>query len=156
MADRPLSHWMTLARLGFEEDLARLMSKKKILKSDLAKHAEVSPPFITKVLGGTNNYTLKTMAKLARAVGAVLEIRLADENGEVVRVVDYETARTLDDQLLAGDLTRETARWPQCYSLAPVVNMQEWMAASGSARIERKSLEGPLSTPPDEPVEHHG
>jgi hypothetical protein len=90
--DRPLSYWMTLARLGFEEDLARLMNKKKILKSDLAKGASVSPPFITKVLGGTNNYTLKTMAKLARAVGAVLEVRLADEQGEVVRVLDVATA----------------------------------------------------------------
>lgn len=153
MADRPLSHWMTLARLGFEEDLARLMNKKKILKSDLAKNAEVSPPFITKVLSGTNNYTLKTMAKLARAVDAVLEIRLADENGEAVRVVDYETARALDSQYLAGDTMREASQ--QCYSLVPVVNMKDWLAAGGSAQVKRKSL-GSASTPSDGPVANHG
>lgn len=130
--DRPLSHLMTLARLGLEEDLARLMSKKKILKSDLAKNADVSPPFITKILSGTNNYTLKTMAKLARAVGAVLEIRLADEIGEVVRVVDYETARQLDS--VSAPLVSEST-----HSLAPVVNIHDWVVTTGKP-IRRAAL----------------
>ena len=157
MADRPLSYWISLARLGFEEDLARLMSKKKILKSDLAKHAEVSPPFITKVLSGTNNYTLKTMAKLAQAVGAVLEVRLADENGEVVRVVDYETARALDDRGLARKF-EQAAQQPQYFSREVVVHMQDWLATSDSARVKRKSLSSdePLSLPHNEPAESHG
>ena len=143
--NRPLSHWITLARLGFEEDLARLMSKKKILKSDLAKNADVSPPFITKVLSGTNNYTLKTMAKLARAVGAVLEIRLADENGEVVRVVDYETARELDSASSAH--ASEST-----YSLAPVVNIRDW-AVTTDKYVKRAIIaQGDTISP----VENHG
>jgi transcriptional regulator with XRE-family HTH domain len=150
MADRPLSHWMTLARLGFEEDLARLMNKKKILKSDLAKNAEVSPPFITKVLSGANNYTLKTMTKLARAVGAVLEVRLADESGEVVRVVDYETARQLDAPHVSSDSARE-----EYYSVAPIVYMKDYLAAGGSGQVKRKSL-GSASTPSDGLAANHG
>jgi transcriptional regulator with XRE-family HTH domain len=96
--DEPLSHWITLACLGFEEDLHRLMAKRQLSRADLAKAVAVSPAFVSQVLGGGNNYTLKTMAKMARAVGAVLEVRLADEAEEVVRVVDLPTAARLDEQ----------------------------------------------------------
>jgi len=96
--DKPISYWMALARLGFEEDLARIMEKKDMKRADLAAAMEVKPPFVTKILGGANNYQLQTLAKIARGVGAVLEIRLADEGSEVVRVVDIATAGRLDDQ----------------------------------------------------------
>lgn len=94
--DRPLSYWITLARMGLEEDLARLMGKKDVSRSALARKVGVSPQFITKTLNGTNNYTLATMAKLARGIGAVLEVRLADEGSEVVRVVDPAVAVVID------------------------------------------------------------
>jgi transcriptional regulator with XRE-family HTH domain len=82
--------------MGFEEDLARLMGKKDVSRSDLARKVGVSPQFITKILNGTNNYTLATMAKLARGISAVLEVRLADEESEVVRVVDPAVAVVID------------------------------------------------------------
>ena len=100
--DRPLDYWIGLARMGFEEDLARLMEKKGILKADLAKAMGASPPFVTRALNGTGNFQLKTMAKFARAVGAVLEVRLADEESEVVRVVEVETAKLENPQALVS------------------------------------------------------
>jgi len=94
----PLELWIDLARVGFEEDLDRLMTRAGVNRSELAEAAGVSPAFVSKVLNGSTNYTLKTMAKLARAVGAVLQVRLIDENREVVRVVSPETASWLDDR----------------------------------------------------------
>lgn len=93
--DESLDYLIALARVGFEEDLHRLMGSMK--RTDLAKAAGVSAAFVSKVLNGSTNYTLKTMAKLGGAVGAVLQVRLIDEYNEVVRIVSPETAAGLDD-----------------------------------------------------------
>jgi len=96
----PLEFWIDLARVGFEDDLHRLMTEAGINRGQLAEAAGVSPAFVSKVLHGSTNYTLKTMAKLARAIGAVLQVRLIEENREVVRTVSPETAAWLDDRRL--------------------------------------------------------
>jgi transcriptional regulator with XRE-family HTH domain len=97
MSDQSASYWMAVARMGFEEDFNRLFDKLNITRAELAARLEVTPAYISKVLNGTaGNYKLETMTKWARAIGAILQIRLISEDGEVVRVVDYETARVLD------------------------------------------------------------
>ena len=104
--EEPLSYWTAVARIGFEEDLERLLQKKSMSRADLAAAMGVSPPFVTKILNRGNNYELQTLAKLARGVGAILEIRLADEGREVVRTLDLETARWVDRR---GGPTRAAA-----------------------------------------------
>lgn len=96
--EEPLDLWIDLARVGFEDDLHRLMTSAGVNRTELAEAAGVSPAFVSKVLNGSTNYTLKTMAKLARAVGGVLQVRLTAEDTEVVRVVSPETAGWLDDR----------------------------------------------------------
>lgn len=96
--DRPLSHWMAVARMGFERDFHRIFTSLGISRSELATEIGVSPAYISKVLNGrAGNFTLATMAKWARAIGAIVQIRLVKEGEEVVRVLDYETASSLDD-----------------------------------------------------------
>jgi plasmid maintenance system antidote protein VapI len=100
--EEPLSYWITVARLGFENDLARLMEKGDeqgpITRSDVAKAIGRSPAFVTKTLNSQTNYTLTTMVRFARALGAVLEVRLAHQTQEVVRVLDIETATRLAEE----------------------------------------------------------
>ncbi len=74
------------------------MERAGINRTELAEAAGVSPAFVSKVLNGSTNYTLKTMAKLARAAGAVLPVRLVDEDREVVRVVSAAEAAWLDSR----------------------------------------------------------
>lgn len=105
----PLELWTDLARVGFEDDLHRLMTAAGINRGQLAEAAGVSPALVSKVLNGSTNYTLKTMAKLARAIGAVLQVRLIDENREVVRVVSPETAAWLDDRRLTTSRIKQEA-----------------------------------------------
>ena len=102
----PLEFWIDLARVGFEEDLYRLMERAGINRAELAEAAGVSPAFVSKVLNGSTNYTLKTMAKLARAAGSVLQVRLVDEDREVVRVVSTVTAAWLDERGLTSTAQR--------------------------------------------------
>ncbi len=98
--DRPLSYWIAVARMGFENDFNRIFDDLGISQVELAKRIGSTPAYISKVLNGTDgNYELGTMAKWARAIGAILQIRLIKEDREAVRVVDYETAGAIDDML---------------------------------------------------------
>jgi transcriptional regulator with XRE-family HTH domain len=97
--EHPLSYWVALARMGFENDFHRLFNELGISRAELAKRLGTSPEYVTKVLNGSaGNFQLSTMTKWARALGAIVQIRLIREGEEVVRVVDYETAKELDDR----------------------------------------------------------
>ncbi len=103
--ERPLSYWVSLARMGFENDLNRIIDDLEISRTELARRVNASPAYVSKVLNGsTGNFTLATMTKWARAIGAVVQIRLVKDGKEVVRVVDYETASALDDAEVQRDL----------------------------------------------------
>jgi plasmid maintenance system antidote protein VapI len=52
----------------------------KMNNATLAEAAGVSPAYITKVLRGSENFTLETMSKLAMAVGGKVRIHIADQN----------------------------------------------------------------------------
>src|SRR5215218_4293344 len=103
MEDQPLSYWTAVARMGFEEDFNRLFDELGLSRTELAERIGATPAYISKLLNGrTGNFQLETMTKLARAIDAILQIRLIKEDGEVVRVVDYETARALDHSQMAS------------------------------------------------------
>src|SRR5215510_7374736 len=85
--------------MGFENDFNRIFDDLGISRAELAKRMDSSPAYVTKVLNGAaGNFQLSTMAKWARALGAIVQVRLIKEGEEVVRVVDYETAGELDDR----------------------------------------------------------
>lgn len=76
-AERHDEYWTELAIIEFTEDLSRWMESKNISQAELAEAVGVSQPYISKVLKGNVNFTLATMTKLARAIGAVVRIQLA-------------------------------------------------------------------------------
>lgn len=93
---KPLSILVAMSRVSFEEDLYRLMTEEGLSRSELADRIGASTAYISKIFNGTTNYTLKTMAKLAQAVGANVQVRLCRDGEEVARVMDVETAIEFD------------------------------------------------------------
>jgi transcriptional regulator with XRE-family HTH domain len=73
----------------FTSDLLARMGDQP--RAALADAAGVSPAYITKVLKGSENFTIETMAKLALAVGGKVRIHIADLNAET-SWVDTKTA----------------------------------------------------------------
>jgi transcriptional regulator with XRE-family HTH domain len=71
-------YWIEDAILKFTMRLHELMQEQGISKTELAKRLGVSQPYVTRVLKGGDNLTVGTMVKLARAVGASLQISLQD------------------------------------------------------------------------------
>lgn len=74
--------WIEDATLQFIVRLNKLMEQRGMSKTDLANRLQVSQPYITRVLKGRDNLTVATMVKLARAVGANLQISLEEMETE--------------------------------------------------------------------------
>ena len=52
-------------------------------RSDLAEKLGVSPAFVTKLMRGQNNFTLRTMVKVAQAIGCELTVNLVEASSPV-------------------------------------------------------------------------
>lgn len=59
-----------LQKLLFVEELLGIMKKQGISRAELARRMDARPSRITSMLTGTNNFTIETMVRAARAVGA--------------------------------------------------------------------------------------
>ncbi|HEX3128784.1 MAG TPA: helix-turn-helix transcriptional regulator [Thermoanaerobaculia bacterium] len=69
-------YWLAGAILGFTEDVVREMDRQGISRTELARRLGSTPAYVTKVLRGKVNFTLSTMVKLARALGAEVQVQL--------------------------------------------------------------------------------
>jgi len=73
--------WAATAIMELTEELAGWMERNQVSRSELAARIGVSAPYVTKILKGNVNFTIGTMVKLARAVGANLELHLVPVDG---------------------------------------------------------------------------
>jgi plasmid maintenance system antidote protein VapI len=64
-------------KMMFVEDLLALLKEQGVSRTELARRMEVQPSRITSMLTGTNNFTIETMVRAGRAVGANLHQKLA-------------------------------------------------------------------------------
>jgi plasmid maintenance system antidote protein VapI len=65
-----------LAILGFTEEVLRRMEEIGVTRTGLAANLGVDPAAVTKLLGGENNFTLRTMVRIARALRSRLRFSL--------------------------------------------------------------------------------
>jgi transcriptional regulator with XRE-family HTH domain len=65
----------TLFELG--ENICVLLEKQGISRTDLARTMDVSPAYVTKLLNGNPNLTIKSLLKLSDALGQNLAIQFA-------------------------------------------------------------------------------
>ena len=79
-ARRIPEYWEEGAVLDFTEALYIAMEEQGITRAELARRLGTSQAYITRVLSGHANFTLKTMAKLALALGLQLEVGLGPQS----------------------------------------------------------------------------
>ena len=65
------------AILDFTEAVVLAMKRQGVTRSELAARLGKTPAYITKLLSGSNNFTLKTMTQVAQALRLALKVRLA-------------------------------------------------------------------------------
>jgi len=76
------------------------MKARGINNAALAEKAGVSPAYITKVMRGTENFTLETMSKLALAVNGKVRIHVCDRNLQTQWIDIPIRARAVSDATL--------------------------------------------------------
>lgn len=76
-------HWVARAIQGFTEDLYTLMERRGVSRAELARRLETSPAYITKLLRGDANFTVRSMVRLARALDGHFVARLEPEEQPV-------------------------------------------------------------------------
>jgi len=69
--------------LEITEQISIRLKELKWTKKDLAKKMNVSQAFITKLLNGNNNYTLKTLFKLSKLLDLELNVNFCKVEDEV-------------------------------------------------------------------------
>lgn len=85
----------------FVAHIVALMQRLEMPRVELARRLKVRPSYVTKLLSGRENMTVKTMEAMAAAVGYDLVFALRRRpGGDVVRQLEAVEARQLADQAL--------------------------------------------------------
>ena len=75
-ARRMPEFWEEGAILAFTDALSVAMADQHITRTELARRLGTSQAYVTRLLSGNANFTLRTMSKLAYALGMDLDVGL--------------------------------------------------------------------------------
>jgi DNA-binding phage protein len=62
---------------GVSKELGQLLSARGLSQSELGRRAQIAQPEVSKILNGKSNPRIRTVERLARAMGAELRIVLS-------------------------------------------------------------------------------
>jgi transcriptional regulator with XRE-family HTH domain len=101
-AGRHQDYWTAGAILEFTESVVREMERQGLTRTALAERLGATPAYVTKILRGKVNFTLATMVRLSRALGAELHVHLggssrrqpARPTGETTRAAAARAGRS--------------------------------------------------------------
>lgn len=69
-------------------------------KKDLAQKMNVSQAFVTKLLNGKNNYTLKTLVKVAKTINLNINIRFEKEDEQKESLQESSSSWLVSDEII--------------------------------------------------------
>ena len=94
-------YWEEMAMCQFTEDLCARMEEKGVSRSELARMIGKSPAWVTQMLRGGNNFTLRTMVQLSRALKGELQVNVKPEGAvsSLFYVWDVEEKQEKDNAL---------------------------------------------------------
>jgi len=110
--------------LEVTEALARALEEQGLQKQELAKRLGKTKGYVTQLLSGGKNLTLRTLAAVADALGRSVQLKLVDSRAEppLKRKTFYESVR-VDDWSQAGSFNV-----PACLYAQDGVLRTAWVA----------------------------
>jgi transcriptional regulator with XRE-family HTH domain len=90
-AENHPDYWVEGAILEFTDEVLRKLKASGLSRSDLAEKLGHSPPQISRLLSGRNNFTLRTMVEVSRALNCELRLHLQSA-GMRTAWVEYSAA----------------------------------------------------------------
>ncbi len=89
-AERDPAYWTELAILEVAEEIHSAMERAGVSRAELARRLGTSPAYVTKILRGSANFTLESLARLAYALGGEFRFHIAPR-GSTTRWLDAAT-----------------------------------------------------------------
>lgn len=78
--DKNPEYWVESMRIDFVEAVERMMEKRGVSRAELARRMDSSPAYVTQMLKALFNPTLLTLAKMALALDARVELALVPKD----------------------------------------------------------------------------
>jgi hypothetical protein len=69
-AEQQDDYWVARASLAFTESVGQLLEAQHMSRAELARRLGTSTAYVTKILRGDVNFTLRTMVRVSRVLGA--------------------------------------------------------------------------------------
>lgn len=88
--------------VAFLAELNAFMQAHDVSNAELARRANVSPAYITKVFRGPSNLSIETLTKLADAVGCKVHLHLANHDADVRWFDIFQQQRTFQREIDPG------------------------------------------------------
>src|SRR4030042_5583022 len=77
------AYWVADAIYSLTEERNRLAEVEGVSRAEIARRLGTSAAYVTKIFRGDVNFTIESMVKLARVIGARLHVHLALEGHQV-------------------------------------------------------------------------
>ena len=78
--DKDPKYWVESMRFDFVEEVERMMEERGVSRAELARRLDASPAYVTQMFKALFNPTLLTLAKIALAFDARVELKLVPRN----------------------------------------------------------------------------
>ncbi len=88
-------YWTEHAVLDYTTALWAQMQEKQVTQAELARSADIAPSMLSRVLNGTHNVTMRTMVRLAHALGMRVRISLEPHQASRTTERPMHTVTTL-------------------------------------------------------------
>ncbi len=104
------------------EAIASLMHEQAVSRAELARRIGKSPAFVTKILRGDNNFTLRTLSDLLFALDRSAHLSLGDI-GEDITLCQTQPAQSL--RIESSNWGSRQATWPPMIGLSSSTTSKE-------------------------------
>ena len=130
-------YWVESMRFDFVEEVERMMEERGVNRAELARRLDASPAYVTQMFKALFNPTLLTLAKIALAFDARVELKLVPRDAPsgrraaaVPSTHRRERRRELASPLLAQNVARDRRH--------SRVRRNEFVASDKPARARRQ------------------
>ena len=104
--DKDPKYWVESMRFDFVEEVERMMEERGVSRAELARRLEASPAYVTQMFKALFNPTLLTLAKIALAFDARVELKLVPRDapsGKRAAAVSSTHRRERQHEFLAAE-----------------------------------------------------
>ena len=102
-------YWVESMRFDFVEEVERMMEERGVSRAELARRLDASPAYVTQMFKALFNPTLLTLAKIALAFDARVELKLVPRDapsGKRAAAVPSTHRRQRQHEFMAADRPR--------------------------------------------------